>query len=283
MQTDRSMLKYSTPYNGTLAYLLDTVNWINFPLLYSSLEGSEADMPHYDNQEYVRIMRTLPKNIETDIFSIPFIAPDDINISNLNNGKWLIGIKNATANGNNAKNKIVHMFSHDSVLRPIYDNPYRLLSRVSRYYAVATPDFSMYKGMCFPDILQAVYKNRWIGAFLQSNGKKVVATVGWIEKEYDYLTFAGLKDGSVFIISSLSTRNTLSEYEFLRGYHEMRNRFPSSKIICVGLPWKGIDQDVCLISYKDSFGSRDKRCTYWQQKMYNLDMSVAEEVVGYGI
>ena len=48
----------------------------------------------------------------------------------------------------------------------------------------------MHDGMDFRHILAAIYDNRWIGAFLQTNGKRVIATVGWVGKQYDDICFA---------------------------------------------------------------------------------------------
>ena len=60
-----------------------------------------------------------------------------------------------------------------------------------------------------------------------------MVTVGWTTPEFYDITFAGLRDGGVFIISTLGTSNLLSYDEFIQGYHELRTRFPNSQLICV--------------------------------------------------
>ena len=125
-------------------------------------------MPTYNNADYINLMRPLPHYVKRDLFDIPYIEIDDIDITGLNNTKWLINMKNAKATDINANKKIVHSFCYDDVLLRAYNNPIKYLHRVSGYYAVATFDFSMHDDMDFRHILAATYDNRWIGAFMQS-------------------------------------------------------------------------------------------------------------------
>lgn len=236
-------------------------------------------MPVYNNTEYIRLMHPLPKFVKRDIYGIPVIEPDDIDIQYLNNGKWLVNYFHANASGKNQANKIVHGFAMDARIKKPYTEFYSFLSRISGYYAICTPDYSMDDKMDFHGIFDAVYRNRWVGAFAQCHGKRVIATVGWVGKEYYDITFAGLRNGGTFIISTLGTRKAKPYDEFISGYTELRNRFPSSKIICVGTAWENMDSDVCLIPFDESFGSWDKKNTIWQPKLFNWDMSVATEVI----
>jgi hypothetical protein len=142
------------------------------------------------------------------------------------------------------------------------------------YYAVTTMDFSMDSRMEFKEILSATYDNRWSGAFIQSNGKKVIPTVGWVNNYYD-ISFAGLRDGGVFIISTLGVNNEISHKEFIDGYKELRRRFPNTKLICVGDKVCGMDDDICYIKYEESFGTWDKKQDWWQPKLINWDNSIA--------
>ena len=51
-------------------------------------------MPTYDYKKYLRLMRPLPEYVERDTFGIPVIEPQPIDISAMNNGLWLINMKN---------------------------------------------------------------------------------------------------------------------------------------------------------------------------------------------
>lgn len=231
----------------------------------------EDKLPIYNNTDYIKIMRPLPKYVDRDIFDIPYIEVDDINITGLNNTQWLINMKNARTDDINAGKKIVHSFCYDDVLLRAYNNPIKYLHRIGKYYAIATFDFSMHEGMDFRHILAATYDNRWIGAFLQANGKRVIPTVGWTTKQYDNICFAGLRNGSTFMIATLGVNNKECKMAFLRGYFELRSRFPDSKIICVGNMLNEMDRDVLFVSYKESFGNWEKYPGFWQMRLINPD------------
>lgn len=228
-------------------------------------------MPVYTNKDYIRLMRPLPDFVVRDIYGIPFIEVQEIDLSGLNNDKWLINMKNTKSTDTNAYRKIVHSFCYDDTLFRAYNNPIGFLHRVAPYYAVSSFDFSMHKGMDFKQILSATYDNRWIGAFMQSNGKRVIPTVGWVGAEYDDICFAGLRNGGVFMIATLGANNEECEVDFLRGYHEMRSRFPDAKIICVGDKICGMDSDVLFVSYKESFGNWESYPGFWQLRLVNSD------------
>ena len=236
-------------------------------------------MPLYNNHDYVNIMRPLPDNYCCDIHGIPFIKKQDIDISNLNNGKWLINPHNLKKEDKKAGAKIVHSFLYDKDLNRFYNNIWTYLDTIASYYASCSFDFSMHKGMKEAQIINAVFKNRWSGAYLQSLGRRVIPTVGWVdEKTYD-ICFAGLEDSGVFIISTLGVCNDDCKKEFLKGFFEMKRRFPNSTIICVGQKIKEMPNDVCYIKYSESFGRNSKNNDYWQPKLFNWDMSISKEVI----
>jgi len=236
-------------------------------------------MPVYSNKTYLDLMRPLPRFVNRDTYDIPFIEPVPIDISSINNGLWLINMKNVSPKDKRPEKKIVHSFCYDDVLRRAYKNPAKYLARVSKYFAVSSFDFSMDIKMDFKQMLSAVYDNRWSGAYMQANGKLVIPTVGWVAKDSFDLCFAGLKDGGVFLISTLGANNPESLAIFLEGYSEMRRRFPNTKIICVGDPIQGMDYDVCFVKYEESFGSWDRHHDYWQPKLINWDGTIPERSI----
>lgn len=235
-------------------------------------------MPVYNNTEYIRIMRPLPEYVKRDLYGIPVIEPVPIDISAMNNGLWLINMKNISAKDKYPDKKIVHSFCYDDALRRAYNNPVAYLSRAAPYYAVSSFDFTMDEKMDFKQILAATYDNRWSGAFMQANGRLVLPTVGWVRPNTYDICFAGLRDGGVFIISTLGVNNSTCYHDFLAGYKEMRQRFPNTQIISVGDRLEGMDTDICYVKYEESFGSWDRRHDWWQPKFYNWDMSIPKGV-----
>ena len=233
-------------------------------------------MPTYVNRKYIELIRPLPDFVRKDIYDIPFIEPTPISISEMNNGLWLINMKNVSNKDKYPDRKIVHSFCYDDTLIREYKNPVKYLHKVAKYYAVSSFDFSMDIKMDLPQILSAIYASRWSGAFMQSNGKLVIPTVGWLKPDTYDICLAGLCDGGIFIISTLGANNSESSHIFIRGYHEMRSRFPNTKIICVGDPIDGMDNDVCFVQYEDSFGNWDRYQDFWQPKLINWDGTIPE-------
>ena len=187
-------------------------------------------------------------------------------------------MKNLSSHDKLANRKIVHSFCYDETLRRAYNNPLKYLSKTSGYLAASSFDFTMDEKMDFAQILNATYNNRWSGAFMQSNGRNVFPTVGWVTPSSYDVCFAGLRDGGVFIISTLGVNNLLCKKDYLSGYYEMRCRFPLTSIICVGDPVSGMDSDICYVNYEDSFGSWNKHQNWWQPKLINWDMSIPKGV-----
>ena len=236
-------------------------------------------MPTYSNTEYLRIIRPLPSYVERDFMDIPVIRPEKFDISDINNGKWLINLKNTKPSDRLAKSKIVHSFCYDDVLRRWYNNPLGYAKKVAPYYAVSSFDFTMDEKMDLAQIFIATYRNRWTGAFLQSHGINVIPTVGWVTPKTYEICFSGLRDGGVFIISTLGVNNIVCRENFLLGYKELRNRFPNTTLICVGDQLSDMDNDVCYVKYEDSFGNWDRYRNYYQLLLVNWDNSIPEEVL----
>lgn len=232
-------------------------------------------MPTYNNVEYVRIMRPLPDFTQRDVYGIPFVEVDAINITHLGDGLWLTSLNNASSQDTMASRKIVHSFKSDDVLRRCCNNPYKWLDRTAGYLAVSSFDISMDPGMECAQVLWATFLNRWSGAFAQAHGRKIVPTVGWTVPDHYDICFAGLRDGGVFLISTLGAHNDDSHGVFMDGYQELRRRFPKTRIICVGNRIEGMDDDVCYVKYRDSFGYRKKHFV-WQPPLLNWDMTMAQ-------
>ncbi len=229
-------------------------------------------MPKYNKKEFTKLIRPIPKNWPKDKYGIPYVKKSNIDISNLNNGKWLISIGNISLKDEKSNNKIIHCFKYDNVLERYYNNPFKTLEKVSRYYAASTLDFSMHTEMSEAQIIDATFKNRWSGVWLQSNGYlNVIVTVGWVDEDTYDICFSGIEDGCVLMISTLGIDNIECNALFLNGYKEMRRRFPNSKVICVGNKISGMDDDVCFIGYKNSFGNDDKYHVYWQPSIFNWE------------
>lgn len=183
-------------------------------------------MPIYKTQTFTNIMRPEPICWEKDIFDIPFIEKEELPVSLMGSELFLINPANVSKRDIDRKRKIVHSFLFDDLLEKEYNNPMKFIHKISGYYGVTSPDFSMHPGMNKWSIIQAIAKSRWFGRYLQSYGFRVYPTVGWVDDDTYNICFAGLKDGSAFFISSLGVNNEECRPLFLKGLQELRRRFP---------------------------------------------------------
>lgn len=235
-------------------------------------------MPVYNNLEFIGVMRPEPVNWGKDAFDIPFIERDYLPISLMGSDIFLINPNNVSKNDSDKGRKIVHSFLFDNLLEKEYENPMKFIQKISGYYGATSLDFSMHPGMNRWSIIQAVAKSRWFGRYLQSYGIKVYPTVGWVDEDTYDICFLGLRDGSIFFISTLGVNNEECRALFLKGLRELRRRFPNSRQICVGQRIAGMPNDICVVPYEDTFGGKKQLPQRNQMRLFNWDGSVTGEV-----
>lgn len=230
-------------------------------------------MPIYNYSDYIKVMRRLPPSWPKDIFGIPVIKKQSLPISLIGTSLFLTGLNNVSKRDKNSKNKIIHSFSFDSKLEEVYKNPTKFLCKSAQYFGYATPDFSMHEGMEEWQIIHSVAKSRWMGAYMQSFGRRVYATVGWVDSSTYDICFAGLEDGSTFFISTLGVNNDVCKDAFLDGLTELERRFPKSNIVCLGQRIEGMPSDICMVPYNESFGNQIHEDGSFQGRLFNWDFT----------
>ncbi len=95
--------------------------------------------------------------------------------------------------------------------------------------------------------LFATFKNRWVGAFLQEQGIKVIPTVRLGDLASFNFCFDGVEKGSIVAVSTIGVKKQKSL--FMLGYNEMLSRIKPSKIICYGKPFDEMKGDVIEVDY----------------------------------
>lgn len=131
--------------------------------------------------------------------------------------------------------KTIHFFTYDWLFENVYEKPETTLEKLDQYYALLTPEYSLYWDM--PKALQIynTFKNRWCGAYWQKNGKIVIPTICCAgDESYDFC-FDGIEQGSVVAVSTYCRE----EYkkEFMKSYNKMLEIVKPSGIICYGTPF----------------------------------------------
>ena len=171
-------------------------------------------------------------------YDIPLVRKQQIDVNKI---KFLDYTKTKINDKENA-HKTVHFFMHDWKFDRVYDKPYDELEKLEQYYALLTPDFSLFTDMPLALQIESVFKNRWCGAYWQSQGLKVIPTVAWGDERTFEFCFDGIEQGSIVAVCTYYRENC--EDDFMPGYNEMLKRIKPSAIICYDEPFKTMKGNI---------------------------------------
>ncbi len=161
-----------------------------------------------------------------------------------------VGIQNASPKMYN-KRSILLMFNYDYKLLSLWNNPLKKAGMFTGYYAIATPDYSIYLQMNINDVRHNIYKSRWLGRTWQNYGSVVYPTVAWCLPDTYDICFSGYEKGSIVVISTLGCQD--NKDVFLQGFNEMKKRIEPSLIIVYGDMVEGMTGRFVNFKYKDAF------------------------------
>lgn len=135
----------------------------------------------------------------------------------------------------NPEGKGVHFFVRDYQFERLWNNPDKYVEKLSRFAAVATPDFSPYGDM--PLALQIFnhYRKHWVGRYLQECGVTIVPTIRCSSdprsREF-YLE--GEPEGGAVIISSMWMNTPADQEVFHTVYDGMVERLRPTQVYLYG-------------------------------------------------
>lgn len=175
-------------------------------------------------------------------YGMPLIKKQNINLSKIE----LWNFTKTKQSDEENKHKTIHFFTYDWNFESVYQKPEQTLEKLDQYYVLLTPEFSMYWDM--PKALQinSTFKNRWCGAFWQSQGMRVIPTVCCAgEESYDFC-FDGIEESSVVAVSTYRRENY--KKEFLKSYNKMLEVIKPTAIICYGEPFEEMQGRIISIS-----------------------------------
>ncbi len=141
-------------------------------------------------------------------------------------------------------------FVDDYRFEGIYKNPQKSLKKYSQYKFLLTPDFSTYSDMDLWRQMESVAKNRWVGAYWQSEGLVVVPTISWGDARSFEFCFDGIEQDSTVAIGMIGCKH--SRLGFMRGYNAMLERLSPKKIIVFGNPFPEMQGNIVQIDYMAS-------------------------------
>lgn len=171
-------------------------------------------------------------------YDMPIIRKQQIDLNKI---KFLDYTKIKTDDKDNAL-KTVHFFMHDWKFDKVYDSPCAEIEKLKQYYALLTPDFSMFTDMPLALQIESVFKNRWCGAYWQSCGLRVIPTVAWGDERTFEFCFDGIAQGSIVAVCTYCRENC--EDDFTQGYNEMLRRINPSAVICYDEPFEAMKGNI---------------------------------------
>ncbi len=180
-------------------------------------------------------------------WEMPVVKKQDLPSCNIK----LVACSDTRVNDNEEnRKKGVHFFVDDYRFNGIYDNPERSLKKYSQYAFLLTPDFSTYVDMPLWKQLESVAKNRWVGAYWQTNGRIVIPTISWGDARSFEFCFDGVERGSAVAVGMIGCKR--NKYHFLRGFWAMVEKIDPSQIICFGTPFPEMQGNLVVVDYRGS-------------------------------
>ncbi len=167
-------------------------------------------------------------NITKDFWQMPVIKDDRVIPVDL------IGF-NYARTSKQKEDVGVHFYLDDYQFERVWKNPERYIDILWEYDCILSPDFSLYMDMPMPMKIWNTYRNRFLGAFYQSKGIKVIPTVSWAEPETYEFCFNGIPEGSTVSISTVGVKRDNEALKVWKdGTTEMIRKIKPKKIILYG-------------------------------------------------
>lgn len=212
--------------------------------------GTSKEVHKYEEEKQKRKQRIVRNEYRlVGECEVPLIKKQNIDLDKIE----LCSYSGAKYNDVKNKNKTIHFFLYDYRFEHMYSNARKAVEKLVQYYAICTPDFSIYTDM--PIILQmySVFKNRWCEAFLQSQGLKVIPTISWGDDRSFGFCFEGIEIGSIVAVSTLGNRKCKDE--FMLGYNKMLEKIKPCAILCYGKPFEEMKGNLIIFPYKRREGN----------------------------
>ena len=129
-------------------------------------------------------------------YEFPIIKKQDINVDEIK----FLSFVNAKKDDKENKDKTIHFFTYDWLFEKVYEKPELELEKLKQYKYLLSPDFSIFTNMPLALQIENIFKNRWCGAYWQSQGLKVIPTVSWGDEKSFHFCFDGIEEGSVVAV-----------------------------------------------------------------------------------
>ena len=142
------------------------------------------------------------------VAEIPILKKQDVDLSQVK----LIGYDKIKLGDKHNRDKMVHFFLDDYKFEALWRDPEPRIEKLRQYKAVLSPQYSVYTEMPSAIHMYNIFRSRWVGAYCQLRGIKVIPTVYWGRPQSYWFCFDGIEKGSIVALSTLSTANVGTYY-----------------------------------------------------------------------
>lgn len=228
---DKSLVASEISLLSTLNFNVD-ITGFNI----DSLPDLNLSLPHAVGEERMRTVKAYNMDmiedvhINDDYWQIPLIKNDGYV------PEKLIGFNYAKTSKTKAAG--IHFFIDDYQFERIWANPEKYVDTLKQYECVISPEFSLYWDMPLPMKLWNTYRNRFIGAYLQQHGIKVIPSICWADENTFDFCFLGVEQKGIVAVETYGTKVK----------KELKDRWNAGMRELI----KRIDPDTILI-----YGSKD--------------------------
>lgn len=141
----------------------------------------------------------------------------------------------------------IHFFVEDYRFEHIYDHPERTFAKYAQYAFLLSPDYSLYPEMPLWRQIESIARNRWVGAYWQSRGLKVIPSITWGDERSFAFCFAGVEKGAIVAVGMVGCRR--NRRAFMQGYEEMLRQIEPQAILVYGRPFPEMKGRIVSVPY----------------------------------
>ncbi len=199
----------------------------------------QEELTEYEKQNAQHKRMLVRNELQTvGKFQIPLIRKQEIDFDTIS----LLSYVQTKATDEENAYKTIHFFTHDWLFDKVYDKAFDEAEKLKQYYALLSPDFSMFTDMPLALQISSVFKNRWCGAYWQSLGLTVIPTVSWGDERSFEFCFDGIEKGSTVAVCTYYREN--DEKAFMLGYNKMLEAIEPSAVLCYDEPFKAMKGNI---------------------------------------
>lgn len=151
--------------------------------------------------------------------------------------------------------RYIHFFVHDTKFKGLWDKRNKTTTTLLRAERCFSPDFSVYANI--PRALQVfnVYRNRYLGRFLQEMGVDVIPTISWGREDTYEFCFLGVPKGSTVAVSTLGVSKSKKQTAiFMNGFNKMIEVIEPKVIVLHGEKEIPVPEGIEVIKFNSYWG-----------------------------